>query len=72
MTLDEIKELKERLLKSLAEPEEVQTDSGRVKRQSISQQIKALEELEKHERLSLADNGRQAKRIGIYKLNNKD
>lgn len=64
-------ELKRRILENLAAPEEVQTDSGRVKNQSITQQIKALDYL-KRKQAEEENGGGQAKRCGLYKLNNLD
>ncbi len=72
MTSQEIKELKQRLLESLAAPQEVETESGRVKRQSVSQMIKALDYLEKNG-AALDDEEKPAlRRAGLYKIRNKD
>lgn len=67
----EIEALKQKILENLAAPEEVQTDSGRVRNQSISQQIAALEYLKKKQAEEEAG-GSAARRVGLYKLNNRD
>lgn len=67
----EIEALKQKILENLAAPEEVQTDSGRVKNQSLTQQIAALEYLKK-QKAELDAGGSTARRVGLYKLNNRD
>lgn len=66
-----IEQLQKKILSNLAEPEEVQTDSGRVKNQSVEQQIKALKFLKK-EKAEQEATGGQAGRLGLYKLRNLD
>lgn len=67
----DVDQLQAQILSNLAAPEEVQTDSGRVKNPSVSDQIKALEFLQKKKAEEDAD-GAQVKRLGIYKLRNLD
>lgn len=67
-----IKQLEEQILNNLAAPEEVQTDSGRVKNQSVSDQIKALKFLKQQQAAQNAAAGGQARRVGLYKLSNND
>ena len=68
MTEEDVMRLKEQIVENLASPEEVQTDSGRYKNHSVSQQIKALDYLDKRD----AQAGAQARRVGVYKLRNRD
>lgn len=67
----DFEQLKTKILENLTAPEEVQTDSGRVRNQSVDQQIKALEYLKREQAAQDASCG-QAKRLGIYKLRNLD
>lgn len=71
MQEEEFKTIESKIIENLGAPEEVQTDSGRVKNQSITQQIKALEYLRRRQAEEAAGGG-QAKRVGLYKLNNLD
>lgn len=65
-----IKQLEDQILNNLAAPEEVQTDSGRVKNQSVGDQIKALNYLKQQR--SAQNGGGQARRVGLYKISNND
>lgn len=67
----DINALKMRILENLAAPEEVRTDSGSVRNQSITQQIAALKYL-KTAQAAENNDGVQAKRVGVYKLRNLD
>lgn len=71
MTNDEIQQAKEKILQTLADPEEVQTDSGRVKNQSVSQQLKALDYLTRISAVNETERG-QVGRVGIRKFRNRD
>jgi hypothetical protein len=68
MTEEDVKRLKDQLTENLAAPKAVQTDSGSVENQSVSQMIAALEYLKKQN----AETGDPMKRVGIYKLRNRD
>lgn len=68
---DTIEQLKRRIIENLAAPEEVQTDSGRVKNQSVSQMLQALSALERIQALQNTS-GEQVKRLGLYKIRNLD
>lgn len=62
--------LKAALIENLAAPEEVETDSGRVKNQSVSQTLKALNALD---RLDVdSSSGGQFGRLGFRKLRHMD
>ena len=71
MTQDEIAQAKEKILQNLTAPEEVQTDAGRVKNASVSQQIEALEYLERVAAVKEKERG-QIARVGFYKVRNRD
>lgn len=63
-------ELQNAIRESLAAPEEVQTESGRVKNQSVSQLIKAIDYLKKEQAQEQA--GGNLRRVGLYKIRNRD
>ena len=62
--------LKAAILEKLAAPEEVETDSGRVKNQSVSQMLKAYNAIDRLDADSCS--GGQFGRLGFRKLRHMD
>ena len=60
-------ELREKIIEQIASAEETETEAGRVKRRSVSQLIKALDELDK---IDAKEKG--TGRIGFFKIRNRD
>lgn len=71
MDQNSVDSIREKIVESLGDAEEVQTDSGRVKNQSVSQKIKAIDYLTRLSAINEQERG-QVGRVGIRKIRNRD